>query len=212
MNYEDFRREYIAPGLRADQLHASPMEQFEFWMQQAVASELVDPTAMVLGTVDEQGCPWQRIVLCKGVDETGFTFFTNYESGKARAMAAAASVSLLFPWNALNRQVIVAGNVEKVGEKISADYFASRPRDSQIAAWASNQSELLTERAALVANVKAIEERFGDGEIPLPPFWGGYVVVPHTIEFWQGRESRLHDRFRYELQNDRSWQVTQLQP
>ncbi|MFK7976918.1 MAG: pyridoxamine 5'-phosphate oxidase [Halioglobus sp.] len=212
MNYEDFRREYIAQGLSANQLQENPIEQFHQWMQQAVASELVDPTAMVLGTVDEQGDPWQRIVLCKGVDQDGFTFFTNYKSGKAQAMASNANVSLLFPWNALNRQVIVAGTAQKVSEEVSAAYFASRPRESQIAAWASSQSELLAGREALEAQFADIERRFADGNVPLPPFWGGYRVVPHLMEFWQGRESRLHDRFRYRLLSDNSWQVTQLQP
>lgn len=212
MKYEDFRREYTAGGLDAAQLRDNPMQQFDVWMQQAIESQLIDPTAMVLGTVNEQGQPWQRIVLCKGVDESGFTFYTNYESEKARAIEAHNQVSVHFPWNALDRQVIVAGAVTKIEEALSAAYFASRPRASQIAAWASRQSEPLADRASLDAQVAQIEAQFADVEVPLPPAWGGYRVIPHTIEFWQGRENRLHDRFRYQLKSHGQWEVTRLQP
>lgn len=212
MSYEDFRREYTAEGLGIEQLLADPMQQFQRWMGQAIEFRLIDPTAMVLSTVNGEGQPWQRIVLCKAVDETGFTFYTNYESDKANAIAANAAVSIHFPWNALDRQVSVAGLAEKVEEDVSAAYFSSRPRASQIAAWASTQSSPIAGRETLEAQVLEIENRFAGVDVPLPPAWGGYRVVPHCMEFWQGRESRLHDRFRYRLQTDGRWEITQLQP
>jgi pyridoxamine 5'-phosphate oxidase len=181
-------------------------------MKQAVLAQLIDPTAMVLGTIDEHGKLWQRIVLCKGVDAQGFTFFTNYDSDKARAIAAHAGVSLLFPWNALDRQVIVTGEASKIGEEEAAAYFASRPRESQIAAWASRQSRAIAGRSVLEEQVAEQLQRHAEAEVPLPPFWGGYRVIPREVEFWQGRESRLHDRFRYQLQANGQWEITQLQP
>lgn len=212
MKYEDFRREYTAGGLVLDELHGDPMQQFQLWMTQVVEAELIDPTAMVLGTVNRQGQPWQRIVLCKGVDKAGFTFFTNHDSDKARAIEANADVSLLFPWNALDRQVIVAGTASRLGQREAEAYFASRPRDSQVAAWASRQSRPLDSRDTLEAQVEAASQRFSDDAVPLPPFWGGYRVTPHQMEFWQGRENRLHDRFRYRRVSGERWEIVQLQP
>ncbi len=212
MRYEQFRREYTAAGLTRDMLDPCPMRQFETWFDQAIAAELNDPTAMVLGTVDERGAPWQRIVLLKGLSEGGFVFYTNYHSDKARAMAREPQVCLHFPWNALDRQVIVAGTVQKTGSSESAAYFASRPRESQIAAWASRQSAAIGDRAALEEQARRIRERFGEGEIPRPEFWGGYRVLPTRMEFWQGGEHRLHDRFVYWRGAAREWQIEQLQP
>lgn len=216
MNYEAFRREYTAGGLTAGQLQDNPVSQFKLWLAQAVESGIPDPTAMVLGTVDDALGLWQRIVLCKGVDERGFSFFTNYQSNKANAIAQNARVSLLFPWNAIDRQVIVSGTVSKLDEAASASYFASRPRGSQIAAWASQQSQPVDDRSALEAEVARLSAEFDGGDVPLPPFWGGYVVEPLAVEFWQGRENRLHDRFRYlrsEVDGTAcAWQVVQLQP
>lgn len=212
MRYEDFRREYLADGLTREMLDDCPVRQFECWLQQAVESELEDPTAMVLATVDAEGRPWQRIVLMKGVSAEGFVFYTNFGSNKAREIAAEPRVSLLFPWNELNRQVIVGGSARQMGKAESARYFLSRPRESQLAAWASQQSRPVSKRAILEAQVKAMRDKFGRGEIPVPDFWGGYRVRPDRMEFWQGAAHRLHDRFRYTRQRDDSWQIEQLQP
>lgn len=212
MQYEHYRREYVAGGLSRDMLAGSPIVQFESWLEQAVNAGLKDPTAMVLATIDEQGLPWQRIVLLKGLSHGGFVFYTNYGSAKAEAMAHNPQVSLLFPWNELDRQVIVSGRVEKMSVAESASYFLTRPRESQIAAWASRQSRPISARALLEKQVRVLREKFGKGEIPMPDFWGGYRVLPRRIEFWQGGEHRLHDRFLYTLQADDNWNIEQLQP
>lgn len=212
MRYEEFRREYTAGGLSRDMLDACPLRQFEAWLEQSVRAELVDPTAMVLATVDEQGLPWQRIVLLKGLSDGGFVFYTNHGSAKAEAIAREPRVSLHFPWNELDRQVIIGGRVEKMSMAESASYFITRPRESQIAAWASRQSRPLPKRALLEKQVQALREKFGKGEIPVPDFWGGYRVMPERMEFWQGGEHRLHDRFMYRQQGDDSWSIEQLQP
>lgn len=212
MRYEDFRREYLAGGLTREMLDDCPIRQFEHWLEQTVDSELQDPTAMVLATIDEQGLPWQRIVLMKGVSPDGFVFYTNLGSNKARDMSANPGVSLLFPWNVLDRQVIVGGRAEKMSAAESARYFFTRPRESQLAAWASRQSRPVSKRALLEAQVQKMRDKFGRGEIPMPDFWGGYRVVPERVEFWQGGAHRLHDRFRYTRQPDQSWHIEQLQP
>jgi pyridoxamine 5'-phosphate oxidase len=188
------------------------MAQFEQWLKQTVEAELVDPTAMVLATVDESGLLSQRIVLMKGFKRGGFVFYTNYESQKARAIEHEPRVSLHFPWNTLDRQVIVSGIAEKMGRAESMAYFATRPRESQIAAWASRQSRSISARAVLQKQAQSMKEKFGRGEIPTPDFWGGYRVEPEMIEFWQGGEHRLHDRFRYSKREDGSWEIEQLQP
>jgi pyridoxamine 5'-phosphate oxidase len=193
-------------------LDACPLRQFELWFAQAVTAQLNDPTAMVLATVDESGAPWQRIVLLKGVSNGGFVFYTNYDSDKARAIAREQRVSLHFPWNTLDRQVIVAGVVQKTDSAEAAAYFASRPRESQIAAWASRQSKNIGDRAALEAQALRMRERFGDGDIPMPPFWGGYRVLPERMEFWQCGAHRLHDRFVYRRGAEREWEIERLQP
>lgn len=212
MSYEDFRREYTAGGLTRDMLDSCPVRQFETWLEQAVGSSLEDPTAMVLATVDDQGMPWQRIVLLKGVSAGGFVFYTNYDSDKARAIAGHPRVSLHFPWNALDRQVSLLGRAEKLSPQASAAYFASRPRESQVAAWASRQSRPVSDRAALEAQAALVSEKFAGREIPVPEFWGGYRVVPERMEFWQGGEHRLHNRFRYTRGADGDWDLRQLQP
>ena len=212
MRYEQFRREYTAAGLAREMLDACPLRQFELWFAQAVTAQLNDPTAMVLATVDESGAPWQRIVLLKGVSNGGFVFYTNYDSDKARAIARDKRVSLHFPWNTLDRQVIVAGVVQKTDSAEAAAYFASRPRESQVAAWASRQSKGIVDRAALEAQALRMRERVGDGDIPMPPFWGGYRVLPERLEFWQGGAHRLHDRFVYRRGTEREWEIERLQP
>lgn len=212
MRYEDFRREYLAGGLSREALATCPVKQFELWLEQAVEGKLRDPTAMVLATIDEQGLPWQRIVLLKDVSTRGFVFYTNYGSAKAQAMANEPRVSLHFPWNELERQVTVGGTVEKMSLMESTRYFLSRPRESQIAAWASHQSRPISARAMLLKEVMTMKEKFGKGEIPMPDFWGGYRVIPQRIEFWQGAEHRLHDRFLYTRAPSGEWELSQLQP
>jgi pyridoxamine 5'-phosphate oxidase len=212
VRYEEFRREYTAGGLTRDMLQACPLRQFETWLEQSVRAGLEDPTAMVLATVDEQGLPWQRIVLLKGLSAGGFVFYTNYGSAKAAAIAREPGVSLLFPWNELDRQVIIGGRAEKMSLAESASYFITRPRQSQIAAWASRQSRPVSARALLEKQAHVLREKFGKGEIPVPDFWGGFRVIPQRIEFWQGGENRLHDRFQYTLEPDGEWTIEQLQP
>ncbi|MEM1404236.1 MAG: pyridoxamine 5'-phosphate oxidase [Pseudomonadota bacterium] len=210
--FEAYRREYTAGGLQLEELNPDPIEQFEDWLKQAVDAGLSDPTAMALSTIDEDGRPWQRIVLLKGLSDQGFVFYTNFSSDKANAIAAEPRVSLLFPWNELDRQVIVGGTAQRMSLAESAKYFLSRPRESQIAAWASRQSRPVAGRARLEAEVKKLRDRFADGEIPMPDFWGGFRIKPERIEFWQGGEHRLHDRFRYEAEPGGGWSISQLQP
>ncbi|QFU74551.1 pyridoxamine 5'-phosphate oxidase [Halioglobus maricola] len=211
MHYEDYRREYTAGGLTRDMLNACPMTQFEHWLEQSVRAQLEDPTAMVLSTIDDAGTPWQRIVLLKGLSHGGFVFYTNYGSAKAQAIAANPRVSLLFPWNEIDRQVIATGVAEKMSVAESAAYFVTRPRESQIAAWASRQSRPVSARAMLEKQVQVLKDKFGKGEVPVPDFWGGYRIIPERIEFWQGGEHRLHDRFLYSREDD-GWAIEQLQP
>jgi len=193
-------------------LDGCPLRQFETWHEQAVRAALVDPTAMVLATTNDTGEPWQRIVLLKGLSGGGFVFYTNYDSDKARDIAARPEVSLLFPWNALDRQVIVRGTARKTSREESLAYFAGRPRESQVAAWASRQSRPVASRAALEAQAEAVRQRFGEEELRAPDFWGGYRVIPQQVEFWQGGEHRLHDRFRYSRGDGDTWDIRQLQP
>jgi len=209
---DDIRRDYLKGGLNREDLAESPFEQFERWMQQAIDAELTaDPTAMVLATVDADGKPSQRVVLLKGVEDGGFVFFTNYDSLKGQDIARNPQVSLHFGWLPIERQVIIQGEAEKVSAEASDRYFQSRPRASQIGAWTSHQSHPVESREALEASFKATEERFTDQSVPTPEFWGGYCVKPTNIEFWQGRASRLHDRFVYRLEQGQ-WQVERLQP
>ncbi|NND67164.1 MAG: pyridoxamine 5'-phosphate oxidase [Halioglobus sp.] len=212
MSYEEFRREYTAGGLQRSMLDHDPLRQFEQWLAQAVEAGVEDPTAMVLATVDAQGLPWQRIVLFKGFSKGGFVFYTNQSSNKAQDIARQPVVSLLFPWNELDRQIILRGQAEKLSTAESAAYFVSRPRKSQIAAWASKQSRPLSARAVLEQQFNAIRDKFENGVIPMPDFWGGYRVVPQQLEFWQGRRSRMHDRFRYYRESADDWRIERLQP
>lgn len=197
MSIDFERREYSHGDLTRDSLRDSPFAQFQMWLDEAVASPIVDPTAMTVATLDAAGRPWQRAVLLKGFDADGFVFYTNLGSHKAAQIADAAAVSLHFPWFLLDRQVSVAGVARPVSRAEVRDYFATRPRDSQLAAWASRQSTELASRAELEAAFARCRERFAGGEVPAPEFWGGFRVTPTQFEFWQGGEMRLHDRFRY---------------
>ena len=212
MNYEDHRRNYVLGGLRRTNLTDDPLVLFNQWQQQAIAADLKDPTAASLATVEVSGMLWQRIVLLKAIKEGAFVFFTNYRSNKARALAADQRASLLFPWHELDRQVIVAGTVEKISEAESDEYFASRPRESQLGAWASSQSDPIADRSLLEAQYQRVLDRFANEDaVPRPPHWGGFRLLPQQIEFWQGGEHRLHDRFRYERDGE-GWSVARLQP
>lgn len=211
MDLADFRKEYSEVGLHRKDLHEQPVEQFAGWFAQAVECGLHEPNAMTLATVDVGGMPFQRTVLLKYFDDQGFVFFTNYASRKARQIESNPMVCLLFPWITMERQVIIQGRAEKISTAESLRYFASRPRESQIGAWVSNQSETITSRKFLMQKLAEIREKFSHGEIPLPSFWGGYRVVPTSIEFWQGGPARLHDRFLYRKQAD-DWEIERLSP
>jgi pyridoxamine 5'-phosphate oxidase len=234
MNLADFREDYRRGGLERDGLQENPFAQFEAWFAAAAGTagqsrwrrigialyklwEAVrnrrpaDINAMTLATVGPDGKPSSRTVLLKGVDARGFIFFTNYDSRKGRELAGNPQAALTFFWSDLERQVCVAGSVSKLPEAESAAYFHSRPRGSQIGAWASNQSEVVPDRATLERRWREIEKQY-PAEVPLPPHWGGFVLNPERIEFWQGRPSRLHDRYRYQKQADGSWKIERLSP
>jgi pyridoxamine 5'-phosphate oxidase len=234
MNLADFREDYRRGALDRAALAANPVAQFETWFRAAAGEQSIsrwrkigialykqwsalgnhrpaDINAMTLATVDGDGKPSTRTVLLKSVDERGFIFFTNYDSRKGRELAANPNAALTFFWPELERQVCVAGTVGKLPAAESEAYFKSRPRGSQIGAWASNQSEAIPDRAVLEAKWRELEKKFPH-DVPLPPNWGGFILKPERIEFWQGRPSRLHDRFSYTRQADGSWKIERLAP
>ena len=211
MDLAEFRKEYSDRGLRREELNPDPFAQFSAWFIQASELAVHEPNAMTLATVDESGMPYQRTVLLKYYDAEGFVFFTNYSSRKAHQIAHNPQVSLLLPWITLERQIVIQGSAEKISTAESLRYFTSRPRESQIGAWVSNQSEVITSRKFLLQKLSEMREKFHHGEIPLPSFWGGFRVVPTAIEFWQGGPARLHDRFLYR-KNDAAWQIERLAP
>lgn len=212
MDLQSIRREYLSGSLTREHLKPDPVDQFQSWMDQAIEMALPDPTAMVLATVGPENQVSQRVVLLKAFDEHGFVFFTNYESRKAREIAANAHVSLHFPWHPVERQVLVCGVAEKVAVDESEAYFRRRPRESQLGAWASPQSRVLASRAVMMQKFDSISQQFADKDIPLPAFWGGFRVRPQRVEFWQGGANRLHDRFQYSLQPGGHWQIERLAP
>jgi len=234
MNLSDFREDYQRGALDRAALDANPVAQFETWFREATGDRAQsrwrkigialfklwsaicnhrppDINAMTLATVDKNGKPSTRTVLLKTVDERGFIFFTNYDSRKGRELADNPNAALTFFWSDLERQVCVAGTVTKLPVAESENYFKSRPRGSRIGAWASNQSEPVPDRAALEMKWRELEKKF-PGDVPLPPNWGGFILRPERIEFWQGRPSRLHDRFSYVRQPDGSWKIERLSP
>lgn len=217
MDLAALRREYTQAGLHRADLAADPVAQFRLWFDQATAAQLLEPNAMVLGTCAPQG-PSSRTVLLKAYDQRGLVFFTNYTSRKAREIAAQPGVSLLFPWYGLERQVAILGRAERISTAESLAYFASRPFGSRLGAWVSQQSSVISSRRLLEMKWEEIKRRFASGEVPLPEAWGGFRVVPREFEFWQGRENRLHDRFRYRRQDSGSaqdaeaWLIERLAP
>ena len=212
MSLADLRKDYSLAGLLEKDLARDPFRQFEKWFQEAEAAKLHEPNAMVLSTAATDGRPSSRIVLLKALDGRGFVFYTHYESRKGRDLAGNARASLLFPWVGLERQVIIEGPVTKVAREESEAYFHSRPQASQLAAWATAQSTLIANRAGLETAYKAVEKKHAGAEVPMPPHWGGYRVAPETVEFWQGRRSRLHDRLRYRREKSGDWIVERLSP
>jgi pyridoxamine 5'-phosphate oxidase len=207
------RRDYNERGaLLESDLAADWPAQFAAWFAEAAALGLPEPNAMIVATADRTGRPSARTVLLKGYDASGFVFFTNYESRKGGELSANPYASLVFPWFPIQRQVIVTGAVERVPRAETEEYFASRPRGSQLGAWASPQSAVVPDRAAVEAGLAAAVQRFGDGPVPPPPHWGGFRVAPETVEFWQGRSSRLHDRLRFRRTEMGSWVVERLAP
>ena len=213
MDISHFRREYLKGGLSRSSLDPDPVRQFTVWFEQARSTEIPDPTAMVLATVGSNGQPSQRTVLLKYYDNSGFVFFTNFESRKAQEIAANSRVSLLFVWLELERQIQINGTASRISAAESARYFMSRPKDSQMAAWVSSQSHTLTSRQILMQKFQEMKRKIGEGKVPIPSFWGGYQVEPREIEFWQGRQNRLHDRFLYSRKESaEDWEIERLAP
>ncbi|MFN2507776.1 MAG: pyridoxamine 5'-phosphate oxidase [Chthoniobacterales bacterium] len=212
MDIAALRHEYVARGLRRADLEADPIKQFGNWFGEAAAAQIRDVNAMSLATATRDGKPSTRIVLLKAISEDGFVFFTNYESEKGRQIAENPHVALSLFWVQLERQIRITGEAQKTSREESEVYFRSRPRGSQLGAWASQQSDVIENREVLESALVEITERFAGGIVALPPQWGGYRVKPATIEFWQGRPDRLHDRFRYSRADDGSWRIERLAP
>ncbi len=206
------RQEYTGKSLRRADLAADPIEQFRIWFDQAQKLQVVEPNAMSLATVDVDGHPWLRTVLLKGFDSSGFVFFTNFGSRKAQHMETNPNVSLLLPWVSIQRQVAINGSVQKIPATQSLKYFITRPFGSQIGAWASRQSSVVSSRALLQAKLDEMKRKFKEGDVPLPSFWGGYRVQPRSIEFWQGGDNRIHDRFLYSKTGEKEWNLDRLSP
>jgi pyridoxamine 5'-phosphate oxidase len=211
VNLADLRREYALQELSEDSVAADPFVQFANWFDEYLSSGPPEPSAVLVSTVGDDGSPSSRVVLLKGFDPNGFVFFTNYGSKKGRDISLNPSVALHFFWPELERQVAIAGRAERISREESETYFASRPFESRLGAWASKQSERLSSRKELEDRLEEIRGRFSDGDIPCPPFWGGFRVVPRRFEFWQGRPSRLHDRICYEMDNG-DWRILRLYP
>jgi|SRR6185437_523887 len=206
------RKDYRLGRLRKKDLPQDPIDQFYLWLHEAFTAKIAEPTAMSLATVDLDGSPFLRTVLLKRVDQRGFIFFTNLKSRKASQLQKNAAAALLFPWLLLERQVIITGRAQPLSPAEASEYFLSRPRKSQLSTWASPQSQIVPSRTFLEREWEIIERRFGGGEIPVPPFWGGFCVTPQIIEFWQGGQHRLHDRLQYRKDTQNVWVIDRLAP
>jgi pyridoxamine 5'-phosphate oxidase len=209
---EALRLKYGKEGLAHNNLHPDPLLQFQAWYQQAIDSGMAEPNGMCLATATASAAPSLRTVLMKSYDENGFVFYTNFGSRKAKQITENNQVSLIFPWISLHRQVIIEGRAEKISTAESLKYFSTRPRGNKLGAWSSHQSEVLSTRAMLEAQLEQMKNKFANREIPLPSFWGGYRVKPAHIEFWQGRQHRLHDRFLFTLTGKGAWKAERLAP
>lgn len=212
LDLQDMRRDYKRSELDESSVNASPFVQFEQWFDEVRRAELPEPNAMLLATANAQGMPNIRAVLLKIFDERGFVFFTNYNSDKAREIDQNPNVAAEFLWLDLERQVRILGRCEKISKTESLSYFLKRSRGSQIGAWVSDQSSVISSRKFLAMQIEKVKEKFQKGEVPLPDFWGGYRIIPQKIEFWQGRESRLHDRILYTKESDGVWSISRLAP
>jgi pyridoxamine 5'-phosphate oxidase len=208
----DLRKEYTFQGLSETDAHPNPFQQFKIWFEQALAAQLPEPNAMTIATATPEGKPYARIVLLKGYDERGFVFYTNYESQKGRQLVENPWGAIAFWWAELERQVRIGGRVEKVSSQEADEYFRSRPQGSQLGAWASNQSQVIASRKVLEQRLQQLKEEYDNKDVPRPPHWGGFRVIPEEIEFWQGRPSRLHDRLLYRRGEDGSWTIQRLSP
>lgn len=207
----DLRREYSLASLDIDSVDHNPFTQFRKWFDEAKSGELLEPNAMVVSTVNEAGQPFQRTVLMKALDDKGIVFYTNFSSRKAEQINHNNKVSLLFPWYGLERQVAIIGRAEKVSSNESLAYFTSRPYGSQLGAWVSDQSSIISSRSILEMKLAEMKRKFKEGKVPLPDFWGGFRIVPESFEFWQGRQSRLHDRLMYEKEGA-DWKIYRMAP
>jgi pyridoxamine 5'-phosphate oxidase len=212
MTVHEHRKDYTRFSLREEELDPDPIRQFEKWFEEASLSDIAEPNAMALATSTSEGRPSVRVVLLRAVDQRGFAFFTNYESRKGRELDANPHAALVFFWSGLERQVRIEGQVERVDAEESDEYFQTRPLASKIGAWASPQSDVIAGRAVLEESCRALQARFPNGDVPRPANWGGYRIVPESIEFWQGGPSRLHDRLRYTKQPGEGWLVERLAP
>ncbi|OLP15690.1 pyridoxamine 5'-phosphate oxidase [Leptolyngbya sp. 'hensonii'] len=212
LSIADLRKDYKLEALTETEVDPDPIRQFQLWFDQAIAAQLPEPNAMTLATASRDGVPSARIVLLKGVDDRGFTFFTNYESHKGQELRDNPQAALVFLWHELERQVRIAGPVEQVSEAESDEYFQIRPLSSQLGAWVSPQSRVIPDRDFLEQGLQRVEAEYQGRMIPRPPHWGGYRVCPVAIEFWQGRPSRLHDRLCYRFRGDRTWTLERLSP
>ena len=212
MDLSNFREEYLKGQLHRKDLAENHFEQFQTWFEQALKADIPEPNAFSLATADDQGRPSLRTVLLKYFDRTGFVFFTNYGSHKARDIEENPQVCMMLPWVMLERQIIIYGKAVKVSRAESLKYFLTRPKESQLGAWVSHQSSVISGRKLLEMKLMELKNKFSKGEIPLPSFWGGYRILPDTFEFWQGGPGRVHDRFMYKLQENGSWTIERLQP
>ncbi|HRN41598.1 MAG TPA: pyridoxamine 5'-phosphate oxidase [Vicingus sp.] len=211
-NYlNQIRRDFADKPLEEQSVNDNPFLQFSVWFEEAVNAQLLDPYAMLISTVDEIGLPHSRVVYLRNISDEGMVFYTNYNSQKGKNISASNKIAITFFWVELERQIRIEGTVKKVSEELSDKYFAARPRESQLGAWASNQSETIKNRAELEENLKHFTEKFKGVDVPRPPHWGGYIVEPTKFEFWQGRPSRLHDRLIY-TKNNNEWVISRIAP